>query len=172
MHHGTTDLVRPEFCTIDGCDGKHYARGWCSKHYNRWRLYGRLGLLEERICAVDGCDQKHEALGWCRLHYKRHVWRGGDPSVTLVAPRGSGTYRDGYRVIYVDGKATLEHRDVMARQIGRPLRREETVHHVNGVRDDNRPENLELWSSSQPSGQRVEDKLAWAREIIALYGDD
>jgi hypothetical protein len=40
------------------------------------------------------------------------------------------------------------------------------------VKDDNRPENLELWSRSQPAGQRVADKVEWARQILALYGDD
>ena len=37
------------------------------------------------------------------------------------------------------------------------------------VWQENGRENLELWSSSQPAGQRVADKVRWAREILALY---
>lgn len=64
----------------------------------------------------------------------------------------------------------FEHIVVMEQLLGRPLWPDETVHHRNGVRDDNRPENLELWVRPQPPGIRVEDAVAWARTILARYG--
>jgi hypothetical protein len=69
-------------------------------------------------------------------------------------------------------RLVLQHRWVMEQKLGRPLLPGESVHHINGVRDDNRPENLELWSKSQPAGQRVADKVAWAVELLKLYEPD
>jgi hypothetical protein len=63
----------------------------------------------------------------------------------------------------------MQHRKVMAEVIGRPLFPNETPHHVNGNRQDNSVENLELWVSSQPKGQRAKDLLAYGRELVSLY---
>jgi hypothetical protein len=65
-----------------------------------------------------------------------------------------------------------EHRIVMSDALGRPLHVDESVHHRNGQRGDNRLENLELWSRWQPVGQRVEDKVAYAKELLARYAPE
>ena len=88
------------------------------------------------------------------------------------------TREDGYIYILVPNhpRSTngriLEHRYVMEQHLGRYLRPGENVHHRNGIKNDNRIENLELWLSSQPSGQRVVDLLKWAEEIIQTYSKE
>lgn len=72
----------------------------------------------------------------------------------------------GYVVLRGMAGHPFEHTVVMAAKLGRSLLPHENVHHLNGDRQDNRPENLELWSRAQPPGQRVSDKVAWCIEFL------
>ncbi len=165
------------------------ARGWCQKHYYRWKANGdplrsRYNMDGETVaCSVENCDglvvataRKRTATldkPYCPKHYGRA--RRGEPLVR-ARERGDGAIRDGYvfrfRRDHPDARKSgyiAEHRLVMEQMIGRRLLPEENPHHKNGVRSDNSPGNLELWNVSQPAGQRAIDKLAWARHIVALY---
>jgi hypothetical protein len=118
-----------------------------------------------------------QSCGCIRVEKTREKWAGkrgptwqggrialnGSGYVLIHSPDHPDARKNGY---------VLEHRAVMSEILGRPLDPGENVHHKNGVRDDNRPENLELWVTSQPAGQRPEDLVEWAKEILRRYDTD
>jgi hypothetical protein len=89
--------------------------------------------------------------------------------------RGRYTDKHGY-VLLSERKgdnnyAQPEHRAVMEQMLGRKLEKHETVHHKNGIRHDNRPENLELWASRHGRGQRAADEDIWSGTIPSYQID-
>ncbi len=134
----------------------------CGKLFNVYNSY--LNELLKKKDTYYSCG--------CKIGYspeKSHRWKGGrlergQQGYVLVRADNHPQAKKGY---------IFEHRLVMEKIIGRyllphPL---ETVHHKNAIRNDNRPENLELWVGSQPAGARAEDLVSFAREILKTYGD-
>jgi hypothetical protein len=130
----------------------------CQKHYNAWyHDEGRNApslVRYGRSCSIDGCESAHKANGLCSRHYAR-MRRRGNTDVDHHASASVGAKRlgpDGYiEVKTEDGQKhwPLAHRVVMERLLGRRLATFEHVHHINGVKDDNRPENLEVMGNAE-----------------------
>ena len=173
-------------CMVDACDKQPQASKLCKKHYDLQRNYKviigpRRKSLRTRggvKCINQHCTRTGRALGACATHRRWIDITGsadispsrigvgrntGDNSATYIVKR---VPKDGE---FYAGKIVKEHRLVMAHKLGRELYEFENVHHINGDPKDNHPDNLELWTTWQPPGQRLQDKIAWAKEILAVY---
>lgn len=111
-----------------------------------------------KLCELENCGNLVRAKGLCSKHYKR-VWRSGSTELKCKSTNISKGHvmSSGYRRIYVNGEYYYEHRYVMEQHLGRKLLTHENIHHINGDKSDNRIDNLEIWITQQPKGQRYKD---------------
>jgi hypothetical protein len=173
-------------CKMQDCDKPIRGKGLCSGHYKRLTTHGdpevvmRKGrFAEQPICIIENCETKHTALGFCQAHYRAFKTFCDKDRWPEKRSKISNTTQARYITVYTPNHPfstkqgmVLQHRLVMEQILGRYLERHENVHHKNGDRTDNSPENLELWSVVQPSGQRAEDKVKYAIEILELYAPE
>lgn len=176
-------------------DTKRNINNFCSRKCMKTKI-----ILKCKSCNKDFRKASfHDNYGICKPCYLKDYWKNNPDKLEQKRARGRRRYRIvngvpldfpirkrqqngylssiGYKIIYKEKHPNRwecgrihEHVFVMSEHLGRALIDGETVHHINGIKHDNRIENLELWDSRHPPGQRVIDKIKFYKEFLEQYG--
>ena len=180
-----------KICSCDGCErgfsSHRDGKPLCATHYYQaYRGYQLTPIGSTRkksndqlaVCLFETCNRKGRK--YCPGHAAQ--LRRGQPLRPLATRKSnsSGEWKTNsegyvYRNAWSDtgkSKRVFQHREVMETILGRPLTKGENVHHLNGMRNDNNPENLQLWVTSQPSGANLLDVMSWMRDFIDRHSED
>lgn len=182
------DICNSEFesrrsTTCRKCLKQAASRRYCEKHKEKLLEYAKWYRENNREkCNARAAKSrlKHHKRYYQKKKDLRRIKRGVPLDTILKRKNGEGGIdKQGYKTLTMRGHPNQmddrgrirEHIYVMSKHLGRPLNtKTESVHHKNGIRIDNRIENLELWHKGQPGGQRLEDKIKWCIDFLAEYG--
>lgn len=142
-------------CSINDCNNKYGAKGFCKKHYLKLWLYGdplykgRVGKprsTPERNCEKCGKSfyrSPSQGTRFCSRECSFGMWRGVKRGSKPLDGRWRKE-RKGYIASTIGRKRIWQHRYIVEQAIGRPLEKHEIIHHINGIKHDNRIENLHI----------------------------
>lgn len=137
------------------CNGKNGGPLWetplCGGHYERLRRYGN----------PNGSKKKGPEKGKTSRRIIGTRYPKGDGYIKVWNPEHPNANKNGW---------VAEHTLIMSEKLHRPLLEGESVHHLNGVKDDNRPENLELWVRPPRNGVRFQDAILDSIAFLEQYG--
>ena len=142
---------KPYGCSKTLCNSCYAKEKW-AKNREEKNKYHRNYKRTKKGTPIDIPNMRDGRMGSVECHGYKTVVAHGHPNAKNKKGR------------------VYEHILIMSKKIGRALTQNESVHHKNGIRHDNRIENLELWNKSQPSGQRVEDRINFYKEFLEFYG--
>lgn len=152
-------------CQHCGCEFQRWrhdvTRKYCSKQCSN------LSRKKQIEVQCNNCNVVFTRCPAEKNKYSRHFcsktcFYDGNSGCTSSKWKGGSISKEGYRVIYRDRIKIFEHRAVIESEIGRPLAKNEIVHHINGVKLDNRIENLQITSLTEHPGMHKINR--WARK--------
>ena len=156
-HNSETLGVKMEIrdCTVVGCTRLYYAKGHCQLHYRRLKDMGQLEIeARPTVCEYGGCDNSVHARGYCDKHYQRLKNTGqleleqrekSETGIEVIVERimlkvetdnndcwnFTGSLRNGYGLIWNNGKHDSVHRVMYKYHVGEIPDRMFVLHHCD-----------------------------------------